>query len=270
MKIWKIAVIMTLAVALVLGVALPGLAVSDVAATQTTSFNSDDEPPAWGKRLPRILRGEVIDIGDRLFVIESGDHEPTIYVSEGTKYFMVTAPRKALAQLRVHPGLGNAELPTPAETKPLFRRGRPELAPNLPQPDEDWGRLQGIRAKLLRLRHLGEEATFDDIEVGNKVVVLLLPGKDKPTAQVVLIIKPSVWGRIAGTITDVSDDSITIEPVSGGDEVLLEYDENTIFILKGITGIDAEAEQFARAVYNTETMVAKVVRVWPDAPQPAD
>ncbi len=289
MKIWKIMVVITLAVALVLGVALPGLATSDVASTQTTNFISSANPPAWGEKFPRIVRGEVSEIGDEFFAIQT--MEQPIYVNEGTKYFMVSAPQIARVLHRWQIKLGqlgveNAEPPTPAKERPfrlprlkeeragqeltLFRYGRLELAPNLPQPDNGEGMSQGIGAKLKWLRHFGEEATFADLEIGYKVVALLVPGKDKPTAKVVLIIKPSVWGRIAGTITGVSDDSITIEPVSGGDEVTLEYTGGTVFILKGIISVEEEAEQFARAVYNTETMIAKVVRVWPEAPQLSD
>jgi len=122
--------------------------------------------------------------------------------------------------------------------------------------------------------HPGKEATFDDLESGDKVVVLLAPpvidaltteAEEKLTAQVVFIIKPFVWEGIAGTIKRLSDDAIVIEPVGGGDTVPLRYDESTTFVLKGLTSV--EIEQFACAVYNTETMMAKVVRVWPEAPQ---
>ena len=279
MKIWKIAVVITLAAALVLGVTLPGLAASDETAPQT-----DD---CW----PRILRGEVTEIGDEFFVIDT--MEDPIYVSEGTKYFTVFGPRivRALHRWRTElgqPGLGVAELPAPAKGRPpfrlpwlkteragqesaLFRFGKPELAPNLPQPNEGKGRSQGIRERLKCLRHFGGEATFDDITVGDKVVVWLAPEAGSYLAKIVTIIEPTTYACINGTITDVSGNLITIKRVSDGAEVTLEvtleYTDDTVFILKGIIGIDEEAEQFACAVYNTETMMARVVRVWPEAPQ---
>jgi len=285
MKIWKIAVVVTLAVALVLGVTLPGLAASDETVPQTSNFASNDEPPTWGKKLPRIVSGEVTEIDDESFVIDT--MEDPIYVSEGTKYFTVFGPRivRALHRWRTElgqPGLGAAELPAPAKGRPpfrlpwlkaeragqesaLFRFEKPELAPNLPQPNEGKGKSQGIWANLKQLWHFGEEATFDDIAVGDKVVVWLAPETNGYLAKIVTIIEPTTYARVTGTITDVSDDFITIEPVSGGDEVPLEYNESTTFILKGFTSV--EVEQFACAVYNTETMMAKVVRVWPEAPQ---
>ena len=282
MKIWKIAVVITLAVALVLGVALPGLADSSEPATIDK---------AWGKWFPRIIKGEVIDTGDSLFVVQSGEQEPTIYVTDDTRYFIVSAPERVLNQLRTHAELKIAESPVPAQLKPQFglsqlRKGktdkepalftpqRTECAQNLLQLHNGQGIAQGIRARLLRLCHLGEEATFGDLEIGDKVVVLLAPpmidaltteAEEKLTARVVLIIEPSVWERIAGTIKRLSDDAIVIEPVGGGDAVPLRYDESTTFILKGFTSV--EVEQFARVLYNTETTIAKVVRVWPEAPQ---
>ncbi len=269
MKIWKIAVVITLAVALLLGITLPGLADSGEA---VTVINTDE---AWGKWFPRIIRGEVVDIGDSLFFIQSGEQEATIYVTDDTRYFKVSADEvtRAIHWWRMKfewPGLTVAEPPVPAE-----------VTPALPRPDEGRVTHPGIRAKLRQfLHHVGEEASFDNLERGDIVVVLLASPlidalttetEEKLTARVVLIIKPSVWGRTAGTIKRLSNDAIVIEPVGGGDAVPLRYDESTTFILKGFTSV--EVEQFARAVYNTETMVVRVVRVWSEAPplpQPAE
>ncbi len=254
MKIWKIAVVITLAIALVLGVALPGLAASDEAAPQTDDY--------W----PKLLRGEVVGVDDegdpKSFDIQAGEQEFTIFVDENTRYFILHPPRKLLdvAQQRIELRQQDQEGPraiVPAEPMQL---GAPRA--------QQLKRL--IWAKLKWLRHFGERASFDDIAIGDKVAVLLAPESDRYLARVVTIIKPATYSRVSGTITGVADDSITIEPVSGGDEVTLEYNENTIFILKGITGIDPDAEPFARAIYNTETTVAKTVRVWPEAPQPSD
>jgi len=286
-KIWKIAVVITLAVALVLGVALPGLADSSEPATTDK---------AWGKMFPRIVRGEVVDIGSRSFDISHGEQELTIYVTDDTKFFKISANEvtRAIHWWRMKlrwPWLTAAESPITAEGKPFFhlpwlkkenvseeltsfQHGEPELVSELPQPDEGRVTHPGIRTKLRWLiHHLGEEATFSDLEIGDKVVVLLAPpvidaltteAEEKLTARVVLIIEPSVWERVAGTIKRLSDDAIVIEPV-GGDAVPLRYDESTTFILKGFTSV--EVEQFARVLYNTETTIAKVVRVWPEAPQ---
>jgi len=290
MKIWKIAVVITLVVALVLGVTIPGLAASGNSTPQTGKLTSKGESPAWCKNLPRIIRGEVTDIGSSSFDISNGESESTIYVTEDTKFFMGPVPIMAMHRWQWCSEQANMPPPMSAMSKaqpdspqsgmgranggtPSFMSQRPEFAPNLLQLNNGQGMMQGIRARLAQLRPLCEEANFDDLNTGDRVVVLLtLPVGDtltteveeRLTAQMVYIIKPSVWERVAGTIESLSDDSIAIKPASGDDTVTLTYDENTIFTLKGFTSV--ETEQFAHAVYNTETMMAKVIKVWPEEP----
>ena len=255
MKIWKIAVVITLAIALVLGVALPGLAAPDEAAPQT------------GDCWPRLLRGEVVSIDDegdpKSFDIQAGEREFTIFVDENTRYFILHPSRQLLSAAQQRVGLRQQDREGP-------RALMPAESIRLEAPDQAQQLKRLAWAKMEWFRHFGEGASFDDIAIGDKVAVWLTAEADRYLAKIVAIIKPVTYGRVSGTITSVSDDSITIEPVSGGDEVTLEYNENTIFILKGITGIDPDAEPFAGAVYNTETTVAKTVRVWPEAPQPSD
>jgi len=121
------------------------------------------------------------------------------------------------------------------------------------------------RWNLQRFRRFGEEATFDDLKVDDRVAVRLVPGQDKPVARLVLIFEPSPCKRIAGTITDVSSDNtttITIAPSNEGEAVTLNYNEDTVFYLKGTIAV--VPEQLARAVYEVEGMLAKKVRVWPE------
>jgi len=257
MKIWKIAVVITLAAALVLGVTLPGLAASDETAPQT-----DD---CW----PRLLKGEVVSVNGEVepksFVIQSGEQELTILVDENTRYFILYPPKKLLGlaqhrmELRQQERVRVIEPAVPMQLRALGRAPQPK------------GILEHQRANLRQLRHFGEKTTFDDIVVGVKVVVWLAPEAGSYLAKIVTIIEPTTYACINGTITDVSGNLITIKRVSDGAEVTLEvtleYTDDTVFILKGIIGIDEEAEQFACAVYNTETMMARVVRVWPEAPQ---
>ena len=290
MKIWKIAVVITLVVALVLGVTIPGLAASGNSTPQTGKLTSKGESPAWGLKLPRIIRGEVTDIGSSSFDVSNEETESTIYVTEDTKFFMGPAPIMAMRQWQLHSEQTNMPLPMAAMPEPQlgsprsgmgkanggvssFMFQRPEFAPNLLQLNNGQGIVQRIRARLAQLRPLCEEANFDDLNTGDRVTILLAPlagntpateVEEELTAQVVYIIKPSVWERVAGTIESLSDDSIAIKPANSNDTVTLTYDENTIFTLKGFTSV--ETEQFAHAVYNTETMMAKVIKVWPEEP----
>ena len=283
MKVWKIVVITTLAVALVLGVTLPVLAASGA----TETVNNTDE--VWAKWFPRIIRGEVTDIDNKKFIIQTGEREATIHVTEDTRYFIVSAPARVLNQLRTHAELRITTVSVPArlrlqvgllqregktdEEPALLMPQRQGFTPNSLQLDDGQGMLQRIQAKLPWFHHPDKEVTFDDLQIGDTVVVLLAPpANDSLTAmaeeqlmtQVVFIIRPSTWNLVAGIIERLSDDAIFIEPVGGGNTVSLRYDENTTFILKGFTSV--EVGQFTRAVYNTETMMARVVRVWPEAP----
>jgi len=117
-----------------------------------------------------------------------------------------------------------------------------------------------------RFQRFGEEATFDDIEVGDRVAVRLVPDQDEPVAGLVLIFEQASYDyqRITGTITDVSSDNqtITIAPDNDGEPVTLHYNEDTVFHLKGTIAVTPE--QLAHAVYHADDMVAKVVRVSPE------
>ena len=102
--------------------------------------------------------------------------------------------------------------------------------------------------------------TSDDIAIGTQVVVRVVPAEDNLVAKLVIIIKPTSYGRILGTITDISpeDKTITIAPADGGDDIVLSYSERTRFILRGIT--ELEVGQSIRAIHDEE-MIAKVVFV---------
>jgi hypothetical protein len=247
-----------LAAALVLGITLPGLAASDETAPQT------DE--CW----PRILRGGVLSVDEvnkESFLIQFGDEELTIFVDENTRYFLLYPPKELLSLAQQRMGLRQQNQERVRVTKPAVPVQLRAVG-QVPQPT----RIQEHqRANLKWLRPFGEKATFDDIFVGDKVVVWLAPETDGYLAKIVTIIEPMSYTRVTGTIKRLPHDHIVIEPLSGGDRVSLEYNESTTFILKGFTSV--EIGQFACAAYDTGTMTARVVRVWsepPQLPQPAE
>lgn len=312
MKLLKILLPLIVAVTLAVGISLPGLAAPEGEEPQTDNSSPEDVHPAWGWRLPKMQAGKVtgIDVGKSYFIVQRGEDEPVeIAVDDGTKYFMVSAPRMLAGLLRhrrapepqneaeasgIRPAAPKKPKPlnagwlkkikgfdqlvsTPmAATGPspvgLMRKGRgfgqvvstPMAAP-MPSQVEGKGIGKNGRWNLQRFRRFGEEATFDDIHVGDRVAVRLVPGQDKPVARLVLIFEPSPYKRIAGTITDVSSDNtttITIAPSNEGEAVTLNYNEDTVFYLKGT--IEVVPGQLARAVYEVEGMLAKMVRVWPE------
>ena len=275
MKILKVALAVTLAVGLILGATLPGLANSD-----------EPAPQAESKPQPRMLKGQVSSINEieEIFTIQAGEQSIDIKVNEGTRYFKLTAPLRGLAALRQHrmESLGSqdrirarvSDMPmrfkAPGQMLSL-RRGRPftnltsgpmkaqEFAPNLPAPG--WGkekpkRLQG---NLNWLHQFGEMATFDDIAVGNRVIVHVVPNEGEPLAKLVLIIEPAAQNRVIGEVTEITEDTVTIAP-ENGDAVELNYDEDTIFILRGTPSLEEGEEAVAIYVETDDGLLAKRIR----------
>jgi len=139
----------------------------------------------------------------------------------------------------------------PAETQ--------EFAPNLPAPG--WGkekpkRLQG---NLNWLHQFGGEATFDDITVGNRVIVHVVPNESEPLAKLVLIIEPAACSRVIGEVTEITGDTVTITP-ENGDAVELNYNEDTIFILHGTPSLEEGEEAVAIYVETDDGLLAKRIR----------
>jgi hypothetical protein len=220
-KVLKIAGVSILAIGLILGITIPVLA---------SSSGADD---LQGD----VVRGEVLSVGDREFVIQSGGEELAIEVDEDTEYYQNCVPERVVSLARQRIRLGEQyELP------PLDLEDRPLLQ----------------RARLKLLRHFGEPAEFGDIAVGDMVTVWLAEGDN--LAEKVLIVTPTDYASISGTIEGVSSDdgTITIAPDVGG-SITLNYNENTEFILKGI--IQVEAGQSARVIYDSDNMLAKTVVV---------
>ncbi len=259
MKVPKIAGVLALVVGLVLGLASTALAAPPNWA-----------PPQVGNMLPALLMGEVIDTSQQIFVIQSGWWEVTVSVDGETQYYKAAVPVKAVPLAKQLMELGQESQERPGlrgwlhsivgKAGSLFRAvvpwGARGLVKHQPGPGEQG---QGTPGLGRWLRPFGEEATFDDITVGSYVVVRAVPGEDNPLAKLVIIVEPTGYGRVVGTITDISsaDKTITIAPDGGGDEIVLSYDEGTYFILRGIAGL--EEEQRLRVIYDTEDMIAKVV-----------
>jgi len=268
MKVLKVAGVSVLALSLVLGLALPALAAPP-----------NRVPPRASPVPPAMLMGEVVSVdeGKAFFVIQSGWGEVTVSVNNDTQYYEALIPWRAIPpasrmmELRqqsqerlglrrwLHPFAGRAG----SFFKALVPWGVPGLVRHrleLRQQAEEEPGLIGW------LRPLAEEATFDDITVGTQVVVRAVPAEDNPVAKLVIIIEPIGYGRVVGTITDISleNKTLTIAPADGGTEIILSYSEGTRFILRGIT--ELEEGQLIRAIYDAEEMIAKVVFVPVEVP----
>jgi len=296
MKVLKVALAITLAVGLVLGVTLPGLANSD-----------DTAPQVEEKPQPRMLKGKVSSVNatEELFTIQDGERSIDIKVNEGTRYFKLTAPLQGLAALRQHrmaspesqeqvratmsaESQEQVRATISAESRkrvratisaiPMklkavgqslsFRKGKPftnpawvsaetqEFAPNLSVPGGGKEKSKRLQGNLEGLSRFGEEATFSDIAVGDRVIVRVVPSESEPLAKLVLIMKPSDYNRVIGEVTEITADTITIAS-EDGDAVELNYNGDTRFILCGTPYLEEGEKAVAVYVETDDGLLAK-------------
>jgi hypothetical protein len=264
-KVLTIAVASVLALGLVLGIALPGVADSE-------------EAPLWADDFQaRIVKGKVIDVnideeGQGYFDIQSGEDELTIKVNENTKYFKLCVPGRivSLARHWMQFRLQNQEeLGAPGGQgrglgfqKQVRARAlaRNQMRLQNQTPPLDSGDLAELNPPKLKWFHpFGEESEFSDIAVGDRVVMWAEENSEL-LAKRVLIIKPITYASVSGTIDDVSleDENIAITP-DDGEAVTLTYNENTVFILNGFIAV--EEGQYAHVIYDSDNMLAKRVTV---------
>jgi hypothetical protein len=297
MKFWKIGVVLTLALTLVLGATLPALAAS----------NGTETDKVGGRLRQHLYRGEVSDIDESSFTIQQEDDEVVISVNDGTRFFKVNIRQQPFAILGHGLLQTVAEQPEQTETatqeqtrlkaniqNTLLNKfqvfGRPEAAvPRqqgvMPQRQEaiseetrlalqerqrlaeadnggDQDKARRLQGNLRWMRPFGEEVTFDDLAIEDQVIVWAVPNDGDPLAKLVLIMEAAAYQRITGEVTDVDESSLTVMPLSGDDEITFEYDDDTIFNLR-LQGTPFLKGQKAAVIYTDEEdpPLAKVVTV---------
>ncbi len=224
MKVLKIAGMSILALGLVLGVAVPGLAASYSALPQA------------GNMPPEVLRGRVVSIDEESFVIHSHEQKLVISVNGDTKYFKLYVPRRLVALVQHRMQLMQPEIQQEIRVKESARNQMPQLKKRTMD-------ILKHQPNLKQLRFLGEETTFGDIAVGDRVTVRAVWGEDSYLAKAVVIIKPTTYAHVIGTISNIDEAAmeITIEPLSSSSAedggIILAYDSHTIFILRGTPGL---------------------------------
>ncbi len=225
-------------VALVLGTALPVLA----------------DNPSKSVSALRLVQGEVISVAsdNSTFVIQNGSQQQiTITVDANTRYFVVPAG-KASASV-------NSATAKDKTTEKKANKAEPKRFQTIEL--QDAGITTNCGTDPNDMERCGKEAKFSDIQVGDRVIARVKIADNLATK--VLIIKAPVTNRVKGTITAISNSSITITP-AGGTAVTLSWDGNTRFMLKGL--ISVQTGQYASAVYNRSTMTAQTVDVQAAAP----
>jgi len=225
-------------IALVLGTALPVLA------------DNKSKPVS----VLRPVQGEVVSVAsdNSTFVIQNGSQQQVnITVDSNTKYFMVPAG-KASASV-------SSATAKDKTTEKKANKAEPKRFQTIEL--QDAGITTNCGTDPNGVERCGKEAQFSDIQVGDRVIAWVKTADNLATK--VLIIKAPVTNRVKGTITAVSDSSITITPANGT-AVILSWDVNTRFMLKGL--ISVQTGQYAVAVYNRSTMTAQTVDVRATAP----
>ena len=283
MSVLKVVVASIIALSLVLGLALPALADSDKPLLSTEDVKA------------RIVKGTVTEVdkeNQAYFKVQTGDNEISvssvasiisIRVDENTRYFLLDAQRpiatlaqqlrlrsQAEVSAQVEPGIGLQERVKAAVQNQVKSRVQNQVAQTetvpLVEPQQARLRVQNQVAQTEEVTFpepqqailcpFGDKAEFSDIEVGDKVVVWLADGES--LAKRVLIIKQVSYASVSGTITDVSSETIEITPEDGR-SVTLRWNEDTVFVLNGFIAV--REGQLARAVYETEHMMAEKVNV---------
>ncbi len=241
-KILTLTGVSILVVALVLGMAVPALA-----APKAPRFIDDLEGA--------LLRGEVVSIDDQEFIIQSDEEEITIAVDDDTRYYQMSVPgvsvqNRQRLQVREHAGHGWGWGWQNQVRAAVFAHNELGL--------HRWAAPMG-RASLFGLCWLkgfcrfGGQAEFADMAVGDRVVVLV---DENSLARVVLIIKPTAYVKVSGTVTDISSSFITIDS-DDGPQVTLFYDEDTVFVLNGADQL--EEGQYVRITY--ESLDGKALKI---------
>jgi len=200
-----------------------------------------------------VVQGEVLSItsdnatsDNATIVVRNGNKQPvTIKVDANTKYFMVPT--------------GKA---TAAADNGIAKYQVAEMKANNGQSKKLQVTKQLEAVSIANCGNAsGKEAQFSDIEVGDRIIAWVKTADNLATQ--VLIIKAPAIQKVRGTITAISDNSITITPANDT-AVTLTWDVNTRFLLKGL--ISVQTGQYASAVYNRNTMIALTADVQATAP----
>lgn len=252
-KIWKgkafrLGLVLMLATGLVAVVALPVMAAQG------------DKAVGQGKVLQNIIRAKVtsIDQPGLSFVLKNNKGEQTIKVNDQTRFFIVPGmakftdvikqkiePKQIQAQEKVSNGMAVQKV-TPGALPKIKENAGPKAEGKgiIAQDDLQW------------LEKWGKKADFTGLAVGDNAMVYLVPTANVPTAKVVLIIKKAVMKQVKGKIEAIGGGSINI---NGETRVMLGYDKDTVFTLKGVTAV--EAGQTAQVLYDSAKKLAKRVTI---------
>jgi hypothetical protein len=285
-NILKISIALVLVTALVVGFALP-----------VAAEGNGKKPPVTTAAIQlNMIKGKVVSIaGDgKSFEVQPAEGSPvTITVDDATKYFKINGTPfvasvksqgpinsqakkpelKNYALNHQNQMTGNQAPPTVNNQDENTDEDSPELNPEMEKGllancESPKGLFDKVKSWFNNSPKFGHNAKFSDIEVGDSIVARVVP--ESNLAKQVLIIKTpvkkvpviqTVRGNITGV--DTAAQTITIQP-SSGEAVMLKWDSNTTFVLKGLVAV-ADAK-WGTLVYKTETKIIMSANLFPAAP----
>lgn len=266
-RIVQTGIILLIISLLITGIALPAVAKDSRGQSGKSTSSS----------LVDIVKGEItgIDETEQSFDVLTSDEETvTITTDTETGYFLVKAApyadsikERIREKVQVETNMGGRVDDNENFPPGLASRWNEEIFYALQDEaleeglkanaEEAGGIFNRIRSWFGFSHNFGEAASFEDIEVGDGVIVRMVP--DESLAKHVLIIKPSDIVKIEGEVTDVNSDSITVK--TEDEDVEISWDENTRVSLTG--AIAVEEGQTVSVVYNKETGIAQTISVIP-------
>ncbi|HEX7364241.1 MAG TPA: hypothetical protein VF366_03640 [Dehalococcoidia bacterium] len=215
----------------------------------------------------RMVQGEVLNIvsdnstsdnATATITLKHGNKQLEIQVDAGTKYYLIARGKPSSAESSV------VAQPKGAIKKNYKLERQTSVAAVADEPLSEAAIVASCARDPNSLGRYGKPAQFSDVEVGDRIIACVKTADN--VAKQVLIIKAPIKQKINGTITEVSDGSITIAPVIGN-AVTLNWDANTKFTLKGL--ISVQSGQYASAIYNRNGMLALTVDIQASAPTTA-
>jgi hypothetical protein len=195
----------------------------------------------------QTVQGKVTGItGTTIITIEKADNTPfSVSVNGTTKYYLVSmGPVKNFVNNQVKQ----------ESRQNNNRQSRAGAMKELHIPS-NW------RDNLGWLDNFNKAASFSDIAVGDRVIARVDPNNNN-TATQVLIVKATVIRQVKGNIvisTDPQPKTILVTPADGSATVLLTWDGNTEFIIKGTTIVPASGSGVV--TYNSNTKIAVLVNL---------
>jgi hypothetical protein len=277
-KIVLISLAIIVAIGVVCGTSLPAMAKDKVAVTASTT--SADQFT--------IIKGKVNDVATNKlsFMVQPATGSPIpVNVDINTKYYKMNATPVAVAEMkdkiqeRVRSKQANVFGKAQDKNERVLQKNNDNEDEDLEEtPDIEEALMANVEAPQGWMNKIkswfnhnpkfGHNARFEDIEVGDGIVVRAL--ENETLAKQVMIIKAPNIKKAAGTVTAVGPDNFTIKSnTNPAETITFKVNENTHVALKG--SLSLKVDQYVLVTYKLEgeNKLARTVNVTAAPPNPS-